>query len=582
MRISGLLDRPRRFIRRFLIDPLAVKELSGIARRWQLYLGRGIYVGLIGFIVWIFWNALTRRGDWMSPSAYAELGRQLFTMFFSMQMAVVTLGGMSAASDMITREVRNGTLGLLALTPLTPWRIVAGKWKAALLQTSTAILCGIPVLAVCIYLGGVGLWELSYSFTLSIVSAALGAAIALYCSTIFSASYVATIVALISLLVYCIAPVIFLALTRAEDTVMTVLCWTHPLYAATGAVMQGRLASRFSWGYGWFGATLCTAVLIHLLLRASARRVRLLIRRPGGKAAEPPSLEDLRRTPVGQGPRTAKFARFLRGQAGVWENNAILWKELSTRRIGAGKLFRIGGSLLGFLLLTTLVSEGWWRVLVLWFSSLILLLVALANGVSLFVTEREERKWDILLSTPLRAREIVLAKLFAGLAGLAPMAGVMACFWCFAALVYDVSLRGTFMTLSALALATLLTYLLAASASLTAKTQRVAFSSAFGLMIAFLFVLPLVLVMLQEYRIISHNRDFAEIFFRCTNPGAYLAYVSEPLSRSYRSDGWRDHVTREELMLETMFGTYAAGYSTLIVGLVLWMIQRFNRAAGRS
>ena len=161
MRISGLLDRPRRFIRRFFIDPLAVKELSGIARRWQLYLGRGIYVGLIGFIVWIFWNTLTRRGDWMSPSAYAELGRQLFFMFFSMQMAVVTLGGMSAASDMITREVRSGTLGLLALTPLTPWRIVAGKWKAALIQTSTAILCGIPELAVCIYLGGVGLWELS-------------------------------------------------------------------------------------------------------------------------------------------------------------------------------------------------------------------------------------------------------------------------------------------------------------------------------------------------------------------------------------------------------------------------------------
>ena len=145
---SFIRDRIPLLFRRLFIDPLAVKELSGIARRWQTYIGRCLYAGLIGLVIWIFWNSMTRMGGWMSPSAYAQLGHQLFYSFFILQMVVVTLGGMSAGADMITREIRGGTLGLLALTPLTPWRIVAGKWKAALIQTSTALLCGGPVFAV--------------------------------------------------------------------------------------------------------------------------------------------------------------------------------------------------------------------------------------------------------------------------------------------------------------------------------------------------------------------------------------------------------------------------------------------------
>ena len=111
---------------RFFVDPLSVKELSGISRRWQMYVGRCIYLLLVAFILWLFWSNLTRTSNWMSPSVWAELGRNLFYAFFALQLASVTLSGVSAGSDMITRELRGGTLGLLALTPLTPWRIVAG------------------------------------------------------------------------------------------------------------------------------------------------------------------------------------------------------------------------------------------------------------------------------------------------------------------------------------------------------------------------------------------------------------------------------------------------------------------------
>src|SRR5205814_9195687 len=180
-----------------------------------------------------------------------------------------------------------------------------------------------------------------------------------------------------------VIPAVFFALSRADKEVMTILSYTHPLYAAVGAVSSMGIPSSIPLTYGWIGATLVTSLLIYLLLRGAESRVRVLIRRPGGEAPPVPSLEDLRRVSVVAGPRTSKLARFFRGRAGVWEHHAILWKELSTRRVGVGKAARLGAALLVFALLTTLGSEGWWRVLVLWFSSLVLVLVALANGVSL-------------------------------------------------------------------------------------------------------------------------------------------------------------------------------------------------------
>lgn len=578
MKAADLLARPLRLARRFFIDPLSVKELSGIARRWQVYVGRCLYITLIGFIIWIFWTTLSERGGWMSPSAYAELARTMFISFFFLQLAVVTLGGVTSASDMITREVRGGTLGLLALTPLTPWRIVVGKWKAALIQTSTVLLCGAPVFAVCVFLGGVGLRELAYSLTLSVVAASLGAAISLCCSALFRTSYVATIVALITLLVYCIAPVLPMALIRGSgDGYMTFLAWTHPLYAAVGATVAQFGSSP--WSRGWLFASPLTMVFVLLLLRGCTDRIRTLIRRPGNGLAESPSAR-------GSGdpahPRTSFFARLLRGQAGVWQTNAILWKELSTRRVGTGRAARIGLLILGLLMLTTMGAEGWWRVLLLWFSWIILYLVALANGVSLFVTEREERKWDVLLSTPLVAREIVWAKLLAGLAGLAPLAILLVVFWSLMTLAYGGAADSILMGVGSLILGVLLTYMIGAFMSLVAANQRAAFSAAFAVMVAGLFVVPIVVAILEGFRVFPRGEDYAEIVIGITNPGTYLVHLSEILERTYHWDGWQSHLKGRREKLWTTFELHAPLYAVLIGGLVVWMNHRFDRATGRS
>jgi ABC-type transport system involved in multi-copper enzyme maturation permease subunit len=241
----------------------------------------------------------------------------------------------------------------------------------------------------------------------------------------------------------------------------------------------------------------------------------------------------------------------------------------------------VGGALLVFALLTTIPSEGWWRVLVLWFSSFVLVLVALANGVSLFVTEREERKWDVLLTTPLRAAEIVTAKLLAGLSGLAPMAVIMAFFWTLMAYAFGATLPGTLMTLGALGLMTLTIYVVSAFMSLHARNQRTAFSASFGVLVGVLFALPAIAFMLEAYHVFGRG-DFAEVLVGCSNPGTYLVHISEPLLRSYRWEGWEETWREKERRLAGQFLVYVGIYSSLIVGLVVWMIHRFDRSAGRS
>lgn len=556
----------------FFIDPLSVKELSGIARRWQTYVGRGLYVGLIAVVVWVFWSSFTARGNSVTRSAYAELAHYLFVSFIILQLIMATLAGMSSGSDMITREVRNGTLGILALTPLSNWRIAAGKWKAALVQTSSGVLCGIPVFAVIAYLGGIGLWEFAYSFTLSLACAALGAAIGLFCSTIFRSGYAASTVSIIFLLLYCMLPNLLFATNLKSESVMDFLSWVHPLYAAIGAVSQGTFGHRMAaQAYGWLPMTVVVSLEVWLLLRWSAHRIGVLILGAGsGATSSAPAAAGTR------GTGTSGFARFLRGGGEVWQRNAILWKELSTRRLGLAA--RIGLVILAVLLITTFPDDaGGWRVMLYWVSWIVLLLVAISTGVSLFVTEREERKWDVLLSTPLRAHQIVFAKLIAGLAGLGPMSLLLVGFWSLVELLRGVTPLGMLMNMVTLALVVLLAFALGAAASLHARTQRVAFSASFGIVIAYLFVFPILLLMLQSFSVFSSDTSIAEMVISWTNPAVYMGLVSGPLVWS------RDAVShQQELEYLPRFMVYVGLYTGLVSFVVYWMVRRFDRATGRS
>src|SRR5436190_22083533 len=86
--------------------------------------------------------------------APSELGGRLFsalnaTLFLSIWIFVPLL-----TADTISREKREGTIGLLFLTPLTPIGIVFGKSLIHALRAITLFLAVLPALALPFLLGG--------------------------------------------------------------------------------------------------------------------------------------------------------------------------------------------------------------------------------------------------------------------------------------------------------------------------------------------------------------------------------------------------------------------------------------------
>ncbi len=554
------------------LDPVIVKELSGASRRWTLYALRIVYVAGIGLVVWQFWDRVSRQLAYSrSLSEMAGLGRELFEGFVALQMVFASVAGVAAAADLVAKEVRAGTLGLLSLTPLSPWRIAAGKWKAAMAECGTLILSGLPVLAACFYLGGVGLWEVCWGTTLSLALAALSTATALFFSTLFRAGTVALIVALLATIGHT-ALAAWMCDLGAEDT----MAYLHPAIAAAAAAAPGGRAPEF----GWIVATAVTLALSGVLLRAAAARIEVL----ATAVARPPvltrAMEAMDRFYEDINPCRWKNIRIFAGKEGVWERHAILWKELRTR--AAGKLryaTRIGLGLFLFLLLPlslAISGEDEWHVPAIWFSGVLLLLMAMANGVGLFVREKEERKWDILLSTPLTPWEIVRAKLAAGLASLAPLALILLFFFSLVAWIYGLGVLGWMMTAGTIGLAVLFAYAVAAWASLRSPNMRTAFSLSFGIVIALLLLFPVAVDLVDELPGVYWRKDdFPRSLVKVTSPLTFLELIAR--RASYWDSYWYKYVE----LLPWFFG-YAFIYS-LAIHLIIWrMLARFNRITGRS
>jgi ABC-type transport system involved in multi-copper enzyme maturation permease subunit len=547
--------------------PVLVKELSGSARRWQTYAFRGVHVALFLLTMWSLSDRIRTTTAWTNPSIYAEIGREIFGLFMGLQSLLVILAGISAASDLIVKEVRLGTLGLLVSTPLTPMRIACGKWMAAVAQTGTLLLCGAPVLAVCAYLGGASPRDLFCAMTITAAAIALAVALSLYCSSIFRTGTGALLVASIAFVLYVVGPMIVGFRLFQFIDFANPLSYVHLPMATLAAFVP------FGGGRGspprdaWIASCAVTMVAVWVLLRLTAARVAALT----VKVPPPPLLdrafEALDRFYEDLGPEPIRKVRIFGGSKGVWERGALLWKELRTRASG-----RLRNSVRISLVLLLGCAFGLWigyddLPWLAWIATALFWYMALSNGASLFVKEKEERKWDLLLATPLRSSEILLSKLAAGIVPVLPVAAAIAFFWI---MVHSLGrFRDGDLIIAAVAtgLPAALGYVLGAVCSLRSRSLRAAFTTTLSGMVAVLVLLPLFLAIsdLQPAR-----------SYRWLSPFWFIESVCERgLVSQYRGIGFETPQLLDLL-------AFAAAYGGLSAALVAYLFSRFDRLAGRT
>jgi ABC-type transport system involved in multi-copper enzyme maturation permease subunit len=154
---------------------LIVRELRAESRRAANY-----WLRVLAAAALILVFASIMLSEQLSPS---RLGMELFmglnrTLLFAFWVLVPLM-----TADCVSREKREGTLGLLFLTPLTVFDVIASKAAIHVLRALTLFLAALPLLGLPLVLGGVDWRWVLWAAMGQANAVLLGIAAGLYAST---------------------------------------------------------------------------------------------------------------------------------------------------------------------------------------------------------------------------------------------------------------------------------------------------------------------------------------------------------------------------------------------------------------
>jgi hypothetical protein len=128
--------------------PIVQRELRVSARRKSTWYVRAA-AAMLGIVIGFFLLLM------MTVSGSTRGGAYMFTVLSWYVLLMTMLAGVFLASDCLSEERREGTLGLLFLTDLKGYDVVLGKFMAVSLNAFYGLVAVFPVLGLCLLAGGV-------------------------------------------------------------------------------------------------------------------------------------------------------------------------------------------------------------------------------------------------------------------------------------------------------------------------------------------------------------------------------------------------------------------------------------------
>lgn len=165
----------------FRDNPVLQRELVVNLRMTRGFLLLFAYVALLGLLVYAAWPA-----DQTLDLARPEEAKKLVNLFFFGQYLLVSLMTPSFAAGAITGERERESYEMLLASPLRPGAIVLGKLAASLTPLAELMICSLPIVMLCLPLGGVSLYEVLAAYLAMICSVILFGMISLWCSSFFT------------------------------------------------------------------------------------------------------------------------------------------------------------------------------------------------------------------------------------------------------------------------------------------------------------------------------------------------------------------------------------------------------------
>jgi len=169
--------------------PVVQRELRVASRRrWSYWLRVASALG--GFLV--FWSVAET-----APMKF--VGAKVIENVHLMLLGLICAFVPALTADCIASERREGTLGLLFLTPLTAAGIVLGKVQAHVLRVLTLWLAVLPVLTIPFLVGGLSLSDVAGIFIIELCAGMLCLAAGLLASSLTESYTIALILAFLLL-----------------------------------------------------------------------------------------------------------------------------------------------------------------------------------------------------------------------------------------------------------------------------------------------------------------------------------------------------------------------------------------------
>lgn len=378
----------------FLDNPVLQRELLVNLRMRRGFVLLFAYVALLGVVVYVAWPAVERLDLTKNP----EAAKRLINMFFLGQYVLLSLMTPSFAAGTLSGEKERKTYEMLLASPMRPGAIVLGKLLASLAHLAVFVFCSLPIVMICLPLGGVHYLEVLATYVAMAASILTFGMICLTASAYFSRSVASEVVSYLVILPLALFGILFY---RGFETAGWFRLW--------------MLVGIFP------GA--CLAACAAMMSVVSAR----LLHPPdvGGAANDALDLEEEQREAVGMVIRSDQFPdRFFappkRTDFMADGTNPVYDKEMRSELFGHGSLMlRLVIQLsMALAMLGMIVCLYMWPRLAPWYAGYVLLFNMLIGPVfsaGTITSERERQTLELLLTTTLSPWTILSGKLVSSL-----------------------------------------------------------------------------------------------------------------------------------------------------------------------
>jgi ABC-type transport system involved in multi-copper enzyme maturation permease subunit len=540
-----------------LENPVLQRELLVNLRMKRGFVLLFFYVAMLGAVVYVAWPTSQRLDLTTSPAE----AKQLVNLFFLGQYVLLALMAPSFAAGTITGEKERRTYEMLLASPLRPGAIVTGKLLASLSHLAVLVFASLPIVMLCLPLGGVSPYEVLATYVAMAASVVTFGMICMAASSYFTRTIAALVVSYLIILPVVLVGVLFYRLfEEAAEFRLVVLSFVVPAG--------------------------CAAVCGVLFVAVTRR----LLHPPdvGAEAKEVVDADLEQRKAVGMVIRSEQFPDKLFAPAkrsDMMEDglNPVYDKEMRSELFGQGTLMlRLVIQLSMFLALPLMAACMYMAPQTMpWYASYVVLFNMLVGPVfsaGAVTSERERETLELLLCTTLSPWQILAGKLFSGLRISLVLTSFLVWPLLLAILLPPWTYWADMTTMAGyvaiIALSSLTTTVLAIFCSVIFRKTSVSMMSAY-LVILLLYAVPLAVEWFARL-LFPLSPATAEIG-RLTFTSPFAAAFSLPLVLAHGSQTTGTAAAPTIAANWPVFGGYLALYvavNAALLGSILWLFNK--------